>query len=252
MWRNTPGITAARWATCLFVALVSLPQRPAQAGEEAVTRRTVEEMLPWLEAIAGRPFGELAEAYDLEIDVRAKGSSGMLLEAILGLPPDSRTKDFLDAELKTNKSTPDGVPLETMFITQIGSHIDDLLEERPYETTWLAGKISRVVYVPVVKEGPPETWYFLRYHDVYTGPGSSFFDQLKSDYEAICRQIEKDIEKTGQLHTASGLYLQIRTKDRKPYTPIHSQTFAADVSDKNFAFYFKKDFMLELLRTAAP
>ena len=43
------------------------------------------------------------------------------------------------------------------------------------------------------------------------------------------------------LHTTSGKYLQIRTKDSAPYHPIYSKIFNRYVSDKNFAIYITKE-----------
>lgn len=237
------------WVACICATMIGATA--SFPADEQVTRRTVVEVLPWLEALPGRPFSELAKAYGVSIDVREKGSAGMLLEAILGLAPSTITTDFKDAELKTNKSTPDGLPLETMYITQIASHIDDLLAHQSFDESWLAQKIERVVYVPVVKEGPPESWYFLHHHDVYTGPGSSLRPQLRRDFDQICEGMNADIAATGKLGTRSGKYIQIRTKDRKPYTPIYSVKYGRHVSDKNFAFYFRKDFMRDIAQGQA-
>ena len=49
--------------------------------------------------------------------------------------------------------------------------------------------------------------------------------------------------KSTMLHTVNGRFIQIRTKDSKPYTPIYSQKYGRIISDKNRAFYFKKEFM---------
>jgi DNA mismatch repair protein MutH len=236
----------ARLVSLLLVLAIPAMLCPAVEPEEgAVTRRSVDEALPWLEALAGQPFKDLADAHELRINLRSKGCTGLLLEQLLALPRDNRTTDFLDAELKTCKSSPDGDPLETMYITQIAGHIDELLAGRPYAESWLARKIRRIVFLPVVKEGPPEDWYFLSYRDVFTGPGCPFFELLEADYQHICRQMVRDIEATGELRTASGRYLQIRTKDKMPYTPIRSQRYGKEVADKNYAFYFRKAFMRE-------
>ena len=51
------------------------------------------------------------------------------------------------------------------------------------------------------------------------------------------------LSKRANLHTVNGKFIQIRTKDSKPYTPIYSQKYGRVISDKNRAFYFKKEFM---------
>lgn len=60
--------------------------------------------------------------------------------------------------------------------------------------------------------------------------------------------MKNHISKDKQLHTSSGKYIQIRTKDSKPYHPIYSKEYNSYISKKNFAFYFKKDFMIDLLK----
>ena len=63
--------------------------------------------------------------------------------------------------MKTNKCDATGKPLETIAITQISSHIDDLINAVPFENTWMYKKISNMLYIPVCKEGAPEDWFFL-------------------------------------------------------------------------------------------
>jgi len=207
----------------------------------------VAEAFPILERVVRRRFGELFQEYELDGIIVAKGRTGKLLEHILGLRPGTSLTDFEDGELKTNKARPDGRPMETMYISQISSRVDELLRQEPFAKSWLCQKIRRIVYIPVVKVGPPEEWYFLRYHDVAIEPGSALYSQIEKDYIAICHKMIDDIEKgDGMLHTSSGKYVQIRTKDAKPYNPIYSSIYRRYVSDKNFAFYFKKDFMLQV------
>ena len=40
-------------------------------------------------------------------------------------------------------------------------------------------------------------------------------------------------ESRATLHTVSGKFIQIRTKDSKPYTPIYSNVYGREISDKN-------------------
>ena len=55
---------------------------------------------------------------------------------------------------------------------------------------------------------------------------------------------------TAMLHTANGKYIQVRTKDSKPYHPIYSEKYGREISDKNRAFYFKKEFMKYIVSLA--
>ena len=73
--------------------------------------------------------------------------------------------------------------------------------------------------------------------------------QLEKDYYDICDQII-EFAKNGKLHTANGKYIQIRTKDSIPYTPIKID--GKIVSDKNRAFYFQKAFMIAICKLLRP
>lgn len=69
--------------------------------------------------------------------------------------------------------------------------------------------------------------------------------QLEADYYHICSEMNKQLSSsnTAMLHTVNGKFIQIRTKDSQPYTPIYSKKYDRIISDKNRAFYFKKEFM---------
>lgn len=75
-------------------------------------------------------------------------------------------------------------------------------------------------------------------------------NQLKEDYYSICKQLGEHIETSadGFIHTSNGKYIQIRSKDSKPYFPIYSDKYAKHISNKNHDFYFKKDFMKYILK----
>lgn len=176
-----------------------------------------------------------------------KGMTGQLLELAIGLKLSNTTLDFEDGELKTNKCNLYGKPLETMFITQIASMIDELLDHHKFEKTKLYKKLRHILYVPISKDGPPSQWMFLPSIEVdLSFPKYSWLaQQLKKDYDLICDSMNEQlsVSSNATLHTASGKFIQIRTKDYKPYHPIYSQKYKRYISDKNRAFYFKKDFM---------
>ena len=46
----------------------------------------------------------------------------------------------------------------------------------------------------------------------------------------------------------NGNHIQVRSKDSKPYHPIYSTTYRRNVSDKNHAFYFQKQFVYDIKR----
>lgn len=202
-----------------------------------------------IEKLANIPFKEYLspeQFQDAMIKIN-KGKTGQLLELTIGLSLSNTTLDFEDGELKTNKCERNGKPLETMFITQTASIIDDLLSKRTFQDTKLYEKVKRLLYVPISKDGPPTEWMYLSpvHVDLSCPKYTALAEQLESDYYYICEQLNHQLSEssTATLHTASGKFIQIRTKDSKPYHPIYSNIYGREISDKNRAFYFKKDFM---------
>lgn len=181
-----------------------------------------------------------------------KGKTGQLLELSLGMNLSNTNLDFDDGELKTNKCDSVGNPRETVFITQISSVIDELIQERPFEQTHLYEKISNILYVPVCKDGNPKDWMFLpSIHIDLTSPRYAELRNIwRNDYYSICRQLKRHIETSpdGYIHTSNGQHIQIRSKDSKPYHPIYSSTYGRYVSNKNHAFYFQKQFVYDIQR----
>ena len=123
----------------------------------------LEEAKEKLEPLINRKLGDLVDEEQMEGIIRAKGRTGQLLEILIGNKNSPRTLDFTDGELKTNKCDRYGKPLETMFITQINSIIDDLISKKDFYRTHLYEKISNLLYVPICKEGDPWNWFFLPY-----------------------------------------------------------------------------------------
>lgn len=206
------------------------------------------DAIPRLQSVENIKFSNLFQNDELKDIIVAKGNTGKLLEKIIGLPAGNTLQDFDDGELKTNKARADGSPLETMFISQISKRVDELLNNIDFKDSWIYSKISRLIYVPVVKESSnPNDWYFLPHCYVEINIGSEIYNQLNKDFENICQKMQDDIENgDGYLHTSSGVFIQIRTKDAMPYNPIYSNKYGRIISDKNFAFYFKKEFMTHI------
>lgn len=201
--------------------------------------------------ICNIPFSEIFTDNDFETIIKNKGKTGQLLELALGKKLDSFNIDFEDGELKSNKCDATGKPLETVFITQIASVIDELLQKKKFEETHLYEKINNMLYVPVCKVGNPRTWMFLDavHIDLTDKRFSSLLDIWREDYYSICEQLKKHIEtqKDGFIHTSNGTHIQVRSKDSKPYHPIYSDTYRRYVSNKNHAFYFQKQFVYDIL-----
>lgn len=195
--------------------------------------------------IANIPFSELLSPEQLEGITVNKGKAGQLLELTIGLNLSNSTLDFEDGELKTNKCDTFQKPLETMFITQISQMIDDLLNEQDFYESILYKKLKNLLYVPICKVGSPRDWFFFpSIHVQLDSPEyAALKQQLEIDYYTICRKLNEHIKTTGNIHTSNGEFIQIRSKDSKPYSPIFSNTYNTYISNKNHAFYFKKEFM---------
>ena len=195
-------------------------------------------------------FGELFSNSEMQMIKRNKGKTGQLLEMALGMNLSNTNFDFEDGELKTNKCDANGNPKETVFITQICSVIDELIQQRPFEETHLYEKINNILYVPVCKEGEPEDWMFLPsiHIDLSKNKFSKLLSIWEKDYYSICEQLKNHIETSedGYIHTSNGVHIQIRSKDSKPYHPIYSDIYKRNVSNKNHAFYFKKQFVYDI------
>lgn len=203
-----------------------------------------------IEPFVGCPFGDLVDAGLLPDLHTNKGHVGQVLEGLLGLRLNSRHLDFEDGELKTNKVQLSGKPIETVAIMQLSSQIDDVLARKPFRHLDLCRKVENLLYVPVYREGPERHWMFLPpiHIDMRTPKYAFMIELLEKDYLIISRELRAQVESgpDGQIHTASGHYMQVRAKDSLPYHPIFSSTYRRRVSNKNHAFYFKKAFAVYL------
>ena len=205
-----------------------------------------------IEKLANIPFKEYLSPNDYHDIIVNKGKTGQILELTIGLQLSSATLDFEDGELKTNKCDRLGNPVETMFITQTSSMIDEILNRIPFEQTKLYKKIQNILYVPISKDGDPSQWMFLPciQVDLSQPKYSALARQLEADYYTISDTMNSQLSASPRatLHTANGKYIQVRTKDSQPYHPIYSQKYGREISDKNRAFYFKKEFMKYISR----
>ena len=216
----------------------------------------LEEACRRFNELAGRRFGDLFSPTDIKMITINKGKTGQLLELSLGMHLSSTNLDFDDGELKTNKCDAAGNPRETVFITQISSVIDELIQEWPFEQTHLYEKISNILYVPVCKYGRPEDWMFLPciHIDLSLRKFAPLRDIWRDDYYSICKQLRYHIENSpdGFIHTSNGTHIQVRSKDARDasgsYHPIYSQVYGRYVSNKNYAFYFQRQFVDDIRR----
>ena len=206
-----------------------------------------------IDALEGKKFGTFLTDEQMEDIKKNKGKSGQILETTIGLKLSNTSRDFEDGELKTNKCDSKGIPLETMFITQISQIIDELLAEENFYDSKLYHKIENLLYVPIDKESKnPSEWAYLKCTQVHLNEEKfkEIREQLEEDYYSICKQLNEHIKTAPDkfIHTSNGKYIQIRSKDSKPYHPIYSEMYGKKVSNKNHAFYFKKDFMKAIVK----
>lgn len=210
----------------------------------------LKEAQMMIQPLCGIPFGELFSEEDLRTIKINKGKTGQLLELALGKKLDSGNLDFEDGELKTNKCDRTGKPKETVFITQISTVIDDLIAQKPFEQTHLYEKIHNLLYVSACKEGDEHGWMFLDaiHIDLSKPEFAPLMDIWRDDYYSICEQLKEHIETSpdGFIHTSNGTHIQVRSKDSTPYHPIYSKIYGRYVSNKNHAFYFKKQFVYDI------
>lgn len=207
--------------------------------------------------ICGKEIGSLiAINENIDTYIRNKGSMGQTSEILIGKKPDNSRLDFSDGEMKTYKSTEDGKPLETICITQLSSILDDCLGNKDFRKSVVFKKIQNVLFVSVFKKGSFLHWKYIEcvHVDLSKEEYKGFLNKLSEDYSYILKEIEKSIKRGENIHTISGKnnYLQIRTKDSKNksgnYHPIFSKTYGRYVSNKNYAFYFKKNFLNDILK----
>ena len=149
----------------------------------------IEEALPILNSYVGIKFGDLFSDLPSDLIIN-KGNVGQLLLIKIGLKLDSELTDFEDGELKTNKSNSCGIPLETMFITQISKTIDTLVSDEPLEflESNLYKKIKRLVFLPVCKDSDDtNNWFFVSAVDYNLEIEKDLRNKLENDYYKICK-----------------------------------------------------------------
>lgn len=203
----------------------------------------IDEGYSIISKIPAKTFGQMFTEQQMKDIRKNKGKSGQLLETvILNLKLSNRHLDFEDGELKSNKVKCDGSPSETIAICQINRIFDKLIAENldPYSTE-VYDKIKSMIYVAIDKSSKDEKEWKI-HHCILVKDSNikfkNFYEQCAKDLIEIFSQIRKNLNNpTSMLHTTSGKYLQIRTKDSVPYRPIYSKVFNRYVSDKNFAVY---------------
>ncbi len=215
---------------------------------------TINEALQALKFKVQIPFGQFMSEEELTEITKEnnKGIVGQVIENILGLQHTSALLDFVDGELKTNKFRDNGTPAETIAITLISSSIDNLLDDLPFIHTHLFDKIRNMLLVPIAKGNNDARQWKIIDCFIMSYWNSSFQDiyhEIAWDYIHIRDDIKQLLmpPNNGFLKTITKTYLQIRPKDVRPYRCIYSNKLGRYISDRQYAFYFRKTLMKELL-----
>jgi len=194
------------------------------------------------ERFSHTPFEHLPGFHDLNF--RNKGFAGQWLETLLyntDRPLGSAHTDFLDGELKTFSLKSKDEPQHTIAITTLSAVLDDIQEGRPFEETKLYEKIQQLLLIPIYKQTPnKEEWMFLDAIHIKLEDDEPLFEHLKDEYEDLASRIRFGIrfQRTFSELGLRRTFLEIRTKDSFPYTPITFNGF--EHSDKGRAFFFRK------------
>ena len=174
---------------------------------------TINEAKNKINELIKVPFKNYLSPEDYNNIIKNKGRTGQILELTIGLLLSNRTLDFVDGELKTNKCDHTGKPLETMFITQTASIIDDLLDVNPFRTSKLYKKLNHLLYVPISKDGSPDKWMYLPpiEVDLSNSKYAELAEQLEEDYYHICNEMNRQLSSssTAMLHTVNGKFNQL-------------------------------------------
>jgi DNA mismatch repair protein MutH len=224
----------------------------------------LSEAYPICKTAVNQPFINLFNDFSKEEIILNKGKVGQLMEKYCGLKLSNTNKDFEDGELKTSEIK------ESTQITMITHWIDEIIHGNPleFEETLLFKKIENMIFMPLVKPSEdPLTWYFESCIYIPVKKGSYLYSQIKDDYEKICTLAHQQVYKKnassypdmkigrkvatkdyigdGFLHTTSGKFIQIRTKDAGGIKskPIFSGYLNRNVTKvSRMAFYFLASF----------
>jgi DNA mismatch repair protein MutH len=175
---------------------------------------TAEALLDRARALAGFTVEELAlssGARSPTLGVHGKGRMGELFERLLGATGGTgqRTLDFpeIGVELKTIPMSADGQPQESTFVCAV-----DLDLDVDYVDSWVARKLRRVLFVPLV--GPRTSPASMR----RVGPPVLFEPTVDedavfaADYDDIMGLV--GIGRVEDVSARLGRYLQLRPKAR--------------------------------------
>lgn len=164
-----------------------------------------------MRALSGRSLGEVAASIGLRAPKdlhRQKGWIGVLMEDVLGATATSRAApDFphLGVEMKTIPLRPDGRPKESTYVCT--APLDGSLATS-WPESWVCRKLSRVLWIPILGDGPPSERRVGR--GLFWSPDHEETALLQQDYEELAGMIA--LGEYWDLTARHGKVLQLRPK----------------------------------------
>lgn len=205
----------------VWISLYLLSLRVSMTAAAAIT---IAEAAVRIRAICG-----IAHVCPVTLN---KGKPGILLEQLCGIPQTSNCLDCTDGEIKSFplKRTRTGVlvPKETVAVTMLDRA---LLATQTFEESRCYAKLRHTLFVPYLREGDAVT--FMEPRLVCLDDAPVLCGRLRVDYDAIRDGFVRD----GTLTSATGVYLQTRTK-------------GAGHGSTSRAFYLRVAFLTDFILTS--
>ena len=175
--------------------------------------RSEAELVERARHLTGRTLGEIAARLKAplpESQARAKGLVGQLIEKALGASAGSRGEpDFVEigVELKTLPIGADGKPKESTFVASLPLMS---LTEVDYEDSFVAKKLTRVLWMPIQADPAIELSERRVGRGILWSPSADERAVLRADYERVAHLVldGAHADVSGRL----GTYLQVRPK----------------------------------------
>jgi DNA mismatch repair protein MutH len=201
------------------------------------------------DALAGATVGALCDSLGLPCPAdlrRHKGFIGDLVEAALGAPGGSASApDFpaLGVELKTIPVRPDGAPRGSTWVCTAPLFA---LDPGPWRDSAVCTRLARVLFVPVLGDGPPATRRFGV--PVLWSPSADQEAVLAADWDTLTDLL---VERAVSQWTADhGVALQLRPKAASSRHRVEVLDQDGDlVETVPLGFYLRRSFTAEILAT---
>lgn len=210
----------------------------------------IEQIKTLLNPLIGIPFANIFTPSEMAYIIKSKGRGTSIIELLLSRNYQQITynNELFNFDISIIKCNNLGHILETIPICQISSIIDYWLYSQDFYSSNLFINLRNRLFIPICKEGSPYEWYmFPLIHLNYNNSNCyKIFSQFELDYINIRNQLNDFIHNSndGMIQTCNGRFIQIRSKDSIPYSPLYSTVYNRYISNKNHAVYLKKEFFI--------